>query len=174
MSWPIVISVGALLVSAANLYVTQFHRKRALYLAVVSHIGRDMTPGFAIINAGSEDIIIVTLSYALKKESRSFEPAQVCEWNESDSLLIAKGKGIHAKISFPERFTKSFVESGIPSTSSQGLFEHDLFLNVSWIQGDGERLSKSVHVAVVGLSPEGEIRMVSRRCEKTNLYEERA
>lgn len=166
----IIISLIALSLGIVNFYYNFLRKKKSLHLVTVKR-DTNMIPEFVMINAGTTDLIITDIHYSFKYENSFSVPAQRIEWNESESLLISPGKGIHGKIFFTEKLTSRFAMQGVLCSDMNDRYEHPLHVNVSWVQHNGIQHKKSVLIAIILIASSGQIagyKPVSRK--KTDLY----
>ena len=135
-----------------------------------------MEPQFAIVNGGKSDILItrVVCTFHYDKPTKNYStPAQTIEWVESESSVLPSGKAVHCKVTFQNKFGKSFVLKGRSKTvQGQNLYMHDMHIDIAWIEMDGKTFNRSVKFLTYGLNEDGKIRTkIPLRFRKpVNLY----
>jgi hypothetical protein len=163
--WTFVISGLALLLGLINFYFAFLRQKHALRLVFIhaspGKLSANLFPEFALVNSGTTDVIVTSLTYTFDAPGKSLLLPQTLEWIEGSSLLIPAGKGIHARITFRDPFSTPFIETGVYD-AHQGCFIHELFLGISWVQNNGEARGARVHVADVGLDTQSRSRSYSK------------
>ena len=172
----IFMSVAAIFVSGASFYWSFIKDRSILHLVYVDKLGRNMEPQFAIVNGGKSDILITRVSCTFhydKPTKNTFTPAQTIEWVESESSILPSGKAVHCKVTFTEKFTKTFLLKGRSETvGSQNLNMHDMYIDITWIEMDGKTFNRSVKFSTYGFNEDGKImhKIPLRFRKPVNLY----
>lgn len=173
MGISIAISFLALGFSAFTFYWLNIRDVKRFYLLRIDSMIGGMRPEFALVNAGSKEILITSIACGFKNKEKngSSYPAQQIEYNESNSLLLQAGKAIHCKVTFPEPFTVAFALEGQRRPNKEPeIYEREFHVDVAWIDSNGEEGKASATIAKYGFSESGEIRMRSPMEKKHDLY----
>jgi len=169
----IIISVLALGLSGFTFYWTSIREAKKFYLIRVDRMAAIMTPEFALVNGGSEDILITTIECGFdnKEKNGCAYPAQRIKIDESDSLLLQAGKSFHCKVQFLEPFTSSFAQEGeIVPRAVPPIYQKEMRVDVAWIEPNGENHKASAVISKYGFSEDGHIRMHTPMKIKHDLY----
>ena len=166
-------SAGALALGLYNFWWTQLRDRRALYLV---RIDKDEAPGpinFALVNAGSRDILITGVFAYLegKEHGQRFRPGGVVEHGES---IVAAGKASEYRLKFDQPIPPDVARQGRRiDDPGRDLYTYPVGVEVSWLHMDGTAFVAFVLHTIITFDATGRIcggSPFSRPTEKCELF----
>tara|TARA_R110001592_G_scaffold362197_1_gene675313 strand:- start:45 stop:479 length:435 start_codon:yes stop_codon:yes gene_type:complete len=137
----IAISAIALGLSFFNFYWANLRKTKHLYLIRIDRWDLTMNPRIGLLNASSDDILIADIKCAFRGSNKSIGtyPAQTLMVDESKSLLVPSGKFIQCTIQISAPLDREFLMEGERDEMGEtALYNHALYIHVSWIEGNGD------------------------------------
>lgn len=173
--WTPIIAALALILATINFYWTFLRQRKFFRIIPIQDIPGHLLPEFALVNGGKHSILITRLECTFVRDAgrASYTPPQRIRFEESESLLIPAGSGIHCKVNFLEKFTGSFALTGIPEKlgSKSDFYMHDMHLNISWVEMDGERHEKTLKFCRYGFREDGTMAARVGTFKQIDLYQ---
>ncbi|MCG7488487.1 hypothetical protein MHN79_03195 [Vibrio sp. Of14-4] len=169
----LIFSALAFGLSSFTFYWVHLRVNHALHLVRINNNGEFNSPRFAIVNSGSKDILVTSISgWFVQSDQARFSPAQRVEIGEGPSMLIKAGTATQCKINFPaSSFTNSFVTSGkLLDGLTESIYEFEFTIDVDWVDCQACSHKVSVPFAKYGFEESGRIRSFSPLDTKHNLY----
>lgn len=165
------ISLLALILTLFNFYWSNLRHLKKLYLVRIDSLLPMMQPEFALINGGSEDILITKIDCGFEdKDGGIFYPAKRINIDHSESMLLQAAKAFHCKVVFTETFNSKFGESGhLLKGTTPPIYTKDFVIDVEWAEISGNTHSKKVKISQYGFNG-GDIVMHSPLQKKHELY----
>ena len=155
---PISISALALVLSVINFYWNFLRNKRHLVIVRVDNIIVMNGVDFALMNDSTQHVVLSVIECvfgSLTHDKHSSTPAQILEYKESDSRLLAPGKGLLCQIRFPEPFTASFA--GIGTDGPNQMKMQTLYVHIGWVEPGGQLFDREVPLYEYGFRTDGSI-----------------
>ena len=169
----ILLSSLALGVSVLTFYWTHIREKNDFYLVRIDRMLGFMVPEFALINGGSNEILITSIECCFnnKNNDGGEYPEQHIKYTGNESLLLQPKKAVHCSITFPKPFTSEFaLEGELWADAKPNIYRRDLQINITWVDSKGENRRSSAVISKYGFTENGEMRSSQQLEKKHNLY----
>ena len=172
------IALLALLVSLFTFYWTSIKRKEALYLVRIDNINYGLAPEFALINSGSDDVLVTSIHCA-------FEQADGKGWivpnikslgSNGYTFTLQPGKSHHCIVIFDEKdINENLAEGGkYKEHGSLKLYHKDMKVIVEWLDYKGREHEAEVKIVNYGIEKDGSLRFFSPLEKHHELYKVRS
>ncbi len=133
-----------------------------------------MVPEFALVNSGSEDILVTSIMCGFnnaKNNGSSYYPGQDIVINDKSWPLLMAGKSYYCSVKFLEKFTPSFAQEGeLRPQSTPNIYQREMKVDIEWIELNGESHGASAVISKYGFTENGHMKMHTPMEEKHDLY----
>lgn len=126
-------------------------------------------PEFALVNGSQKDLLITSLvcSFADTQGKGRLIPAQRLEFKESGSFILKSESAVHCKVTFDIPSIKGFVTHG---KLRNGFYRSDMYIDISWVEMNGNIHKKSIKFITYGFREDGEIGLYQPLSKTIELY----
>lgn len=161
----------AIFLSSFTFYWTSLRKKCDIYYVTTNSLWLSRIPQFALVNAGNSDVLITEIRCYFDSNDPSegiYIPHRNIYSNNFDQLLLA-GKSVSTSIEFQESFDNAFVHAGKQEFQ---FYYRQLYIEISWLDMNGELSNVRCAHSILGLDEEGVIRVRKPITRKVNLFTE--
>ena len=170
-----IFSVIAICLSLLTFYWRFIRNVKKIYFVRVTRMGMFFRPEFALVNAGSKDILLTDLLCGFAttegEPQGTFWPEQRIDFESDGSLLIPAGKSKHFMVEFIEKAHPGMTKQAIKEESDFGdTYWRDVQIDISWVDNHGKDYRASIKPSRYGFNKEGKIAGSKPLLKKWELY----